>query len=309
MANYTFQVVKQPPPKKESSPTLGDVVARVERRLRQARLHFGHGTDNARDEAAWLVLHAAGLPVHGPAAKARMRAPTDVLMRIEKLAAERIRTRKPLAYLIREAWFAGLPFYVDERVLIPRSLIGEWIPDRFRPWLDPGRVKRILEVGTGSGCIAIALARAFPKARVIATDVSEDALAVAGINIKRHRLSRRVDLRYGSLYEPVAAERFDLIVSNPPYVSAPRMRKLPDEYRHEPRNALHAADAGLEIIGPLLRHAARHLTPHGVLLMETGAARKSLERRYPALPLHWLTSASGEECVLVVTKDEFQDAM
>lgn len=285
-------------------PTLGDTATNIARRLERARLHFGHGTDNARDEAAWLVLHAAGLPVHSAPLNTGRKLSVAALTRIEELTRERIRTRKPLAYLIHEAWFAGLPFYVDERALIPRSLIGEWIPSRFRPWLDPARVRRILEIGTGSGCIAVALAHAFPRAKVIATDVSENALAVARINVERHRLGESVELRHGSLYGPVAGKRFDLIVSNPPYVSAARMRKLPEEYRHEPVNALLALNKGLELIEPMLLNAAEHLTPHGILVIETGAARKPLERRYPGLPLHWLASASGEECVLLVARAE-----
>lgn len=288
----------------KSAPTLGATVARIEKRLRRARLHFGHGTDNARDEAAWLVLHAAGLPVHGTGIDPAKKLSAAALGRIEDLARARIRRRKPLAYLIHEAWFAGLPFYVDERVLIPRSLIGEWIPYRFRPWVNPAQVRRILEIGTGSGCIAIALARAFPKAKVIATDISEDALAVARINVKRYRLGSRVELRKGSLYEPVAGECFDMIVSNPPYVSTHRIKRLPAEYRHEPHGALHARDAGLAVVQPLLLHAADHLTANGVVIIETGAARWPLQRRYPSLPLHWLTSVSGEECVLLISRAE-----
>lgn len=280
--------------------TVLDFIRWAERRLRRARLHFGHGTDNALDEAAWLVGSVLGL---APEALAEHLAdvPSKAQQeRIRALTAQRIATRKPLAYLLKEAWFAGLKFYVDERVIVPRSLTGEFILERFEPWIRPERVKRALDLCTGSGCIAIALAHAFPQAQVDAADISPQALEVARLNVERHAVQHRVRLVCSDLFAALGSERYDLIVSNPPYVSETQWPKLPPEHRHEPRLALTAGADGLVVVRRLLAQAADHLAPGGILVVEVGDSRAALERACPDIPFVWLTGSGGEECVFLL---------
>ncbi len=219
----------------------------------------------------------------------------------------RIRERRPLAYILEHAWFAGLQFYVDERVLIPRSHLGELLPEQFSPWVRPQQVKTALDLCTGSGCIAIALAHYFPDTRITATDLSTAALAVAQINIERHQLGNRIQLGNGNLFAPIGRQRFDLIVSNPPYVDKQRMGALPKEFRQEPSMALAAGDDGLEILQPMLQQARSYLHPKGVLIVETGAARDALEQTFPDLPFTWLETASGNEVVFVLNAKDLPD--
>lgn len=269
-----------------ATPTVLDLIERLARRFADAELCFGHGTDNPRDEAAALVFHALSLE-HADAVRAYGQpvTPGDA-QRIEALAGQRIATRQPLPYLTGEAWFAGLPFHVDARVLVPRSPFAELIAQRFAPWLDPEGVTRILEIGTGSGCIAVALARAFPASRVVATDISADALDVARLNVARHEVFDRVELLEGDLYAD-ARGTFDLIVSNPPYVPEAEWRALPAEYRHEPGIALKSGADGMETPARILQHAARFLTTRGWLALEVGAGAARLEARFPQLPFIW----------------------
>lgn len=284
--------------------TVRDYVLWAERRFGEAGLWFGHGTDNALDEAAWLVSGALGIDPDAlddhldTIPDARTRA------RLDALIAQRIETRRPAAYLLHEAWFAGHRFHVDERVLIPRSLIGEYILERFQPWIGTQRVRRILDLCTGSGCIAIAIAHEFPAAHVDATDISRDALAVAAQNIALHQVRDRVTLIESDVFDALEGKRYDVIVSNPPYVPAASMATLPEEYRHEPALALRADDAGLAIVGRILAQAADHLEDGGILMVEVGESRALLERRYPAGPFTWLSHASGEETVFVLTKND-----
>jgi ribosomal protein L3 glutamine methyltransferase len=283
--------------------TVRDWILRAERRLRRARLHYGHGTDHPRDEAAWLVAHAIGVAPARLAARLHRPVTAAQTERVRALVGARIATRQPLAYLLREAWLAGLRFYVDERVLVPRSLLAEFIGERFRPWIEPARVRRVLDLGTGSGCLAIACARAFPRARVDAVDVSAAALAVARINVRRHRLARRLRLIRSDLFERLSGRRYDLIVSNPPYVSAREMKRLPAEYRHEPPLALAAGREGLDVLTRILAEAGRRLNPGGLLVAETGASRAALARRFPRLPFVWLASAGGDESVFLLAAE------
>ncbi|UCF75312.1 MAG: 50S ribosomal protein L3 N(5)-glutamine methyltransferase, partial [Betaproteobacteria bacterium] len=232
------------------------MIDHVAHELAAARLHYGHGTDNPRDEAAWLVGNALQISPQDLAKHLRDRPNATEIEGIRALVEERIQTRKPLAYLLNEAWFAGRRFYVDERVLVPRSLTAEFIAERFQPWIAPHAVRRALDLCTGSGCIAIALAHAFPGARVDATDLSTDALAVARINIERHGLHDRVRLIHADLFKGIPRKRYDLIVTNPPYVGAREMRTLPREYRHEPAAGVdpcdgehHAGQVGEILIG------------------------------------------------------------
>jgi ribosomal protein L3 glutamine methyltransferase len=285
-------------------PTVADLIRQVERKFRRAGLHFGHGTETARDEAAWLVSHVLRAAPQRLGSRLDRPVCRTAAARVARLAAERIRTRKPLAYLLHEAWFAGLRFYVDERVLVPRSLIAEFIRERFQPWIEPGRVRRILDLGTGSGCMAIACARVFPHARVDAADICAKALAVARINIKRHRLGRRVHPCRSDLFQSLKGRRYDLIVTNPPYVGRAEMKTLPPEYRHEPVLALASGREGLEAITRILAQAARHLAPGGILVAEVGNSADALQAKFPSVPFLWLTTSTGDQSVFLLTAAE-----
>jgi len=284
--------------------TVRDFILWAERRFDKARLYFGHGTDNARDEAVWLVIATLHIPYDGLDAQAERQLDAAEQKAIRELVAARVSTRKPLAYLLHEAWFAGLKFYVDERVIVPRSLIGDFIPEQFQPWVDPTRVHRILDLCTGSGCIAIAAALAFPQAQVDGADLSADALAVARINVGRHGLDARVQLVQSDLYQGLAGRRYDLILTNPPYVDAADMAALPDEYRHEPSLALASGKHGLDAVIHILAHAPAHLEAGGTLVAEVGNSHVALAERFPDVPFVWLTSVNGDESVFLLSAEE-----
>ena len=263
--------------------TLAALIREAERRFRAARLHYGHGTDNARDEAAFLVLRGLGL---GFAASLNGEVSPEGQRRVESLIRKRIRSRVPAAYLLNEAWLEGRSFYVDRRVIVPRSHIAPLLGDRLRPWLSrPPR--RILDLCAGSGCLAILAALAFPRAQVVAADLSSAALAVAAINVRRYRLQRRVAVVRSDLFGALAGERYDLIVTNPPYVPEAAMRALPPEYRREPRLSLAGGTDGLSAVREIIEQAKDHLRSGGLLVCELGANRRALERAYPKLPLLW----------------------
>jgi ribosomal protein L3 glutamine methyltransferase len=285
------------------SHSAADLIAAVERRLKRARVFYGHGTDNARDEAAALVFHAMNLAHDDPRAASR-RSTADQRELVDALTDARIKGRVPLAYLTHEAWFAGLPFYVDERVLIPRSPIAELIERRFAPWIDARRVQDIVDMGTGSGCIALACAKMFPRARVDAVDIDPAALEVAAINRRRLRLTRRVRLVESDHFTALSGRSYDIIVSNPPYVGAREMRGLPREYRHEPRSALESGRDGLDSVATILRAAARHLRPLGLLVVEVGNTERLLARAYPRVPFTWLEFERGGGGVFVLTREQ-----
>jgi ribosomal protein L3 glutamine methyltransferase len=280
-----------------------DFVCWGARRFSEHGLHFGHGTDNARDEARWLVLHALGLDPQFTGALPQLELSRDQREAVAALIERRIASRKPAAYLTGTAWFAGLKFYVDERVLVPRSPIAEWIERAFEPFLDPARVSRILDLGTGCGCIAVALALAFAEAQVDASDVSPAALQVARINVEAHGLTNRVRLIQSDAFDGLR-EKYDLIVSNPPYVPEPSFSKLPQEYRHEPAGGLVAGSEGLDVISRIIREAPRFLLPKGLLVVEAGEAREALESRYPELPFLWLEMTGGGDDVFALSKEE-----
>lgn len=284
--------------------TVRDFVLWAERRFKPAKLYFGHGTDNARDEAAWLTASALAIPfVELDANAGRVLTETEAAD-LRSLVEARINTRKPLAYLLNEAWFAGLRFYVDERVLIPRSLIGDFLPEQLQPYVEPARVRRILDLCTGSGCIAIAAAHYFPEARVDAADISVDALAVARRNVEDHQLGDRVELVQSDLFANLASRTYDLILTNPPYVDADDMASLPQEFRHEPELALASGESGLDAILKILAAAPEHLNPGGVLVAEVGNSCVPLQQRFAEIPFVWLTSASGDESVFLLTREE-----
>lgn len=287
--------------------TLRDWVRWGASRFQEAGLSFGHGTDNAIDEAAALVLHTLHLPMDLSAVYWDARLTADEAEAVIARMRRRIRERMPLPYLTHEAWFSGLSFYVDQRVLIPRSPLAELIEPGFQPWLDPDAVDAVLDVGTGSGCIAIACAYAFPQARVDAVDVSPDALEVARVNVRRHDLADRVALLESDLYAGLPADsRYDLIVSNPPYVDRRRMADLPPEYRHEPASALAAGEDGLDHARRLLDGAAARLNPGGLLVMEVGASDTALQAAYPGLPLTWVELERGGEGVFLISAEELR---
>ena len=274
------------------------------RRLARAQVFFGHGTDNAADEAAALVWHALRLPYPATAESYVRRVGVRERRAVQALIARRIEERIPAAYLIGRARFAGLVFQVDPRVLIPRSPLAELIERGFAPWIDPERVRRVLDVGTGSGCIAIACARALPRARIDALDVSAQALEVAHINVRRHRLGERVRLLKSDHFGALGRRSYDIIVSNPPYVGARELGALPEEYRHEPRVALASGRGGLESIRIILRDAARHLRPRGILVVETGNTEVAVRRAFAQLPFTWLHFERGGGGVFLLTAEQ-----
>ena len=281
--------------------TVGDFIRWAASRFQAAGLHFGHGTDNALDEAAALVLGSLHLPPDLHAAYFACRLDADERERLFMQIDERVSRRRPVPYILGEAWFCGLAFAVDETVLIPRSPIAELIESGFSPWVDPDRLERIADVGTGSGCIAIATAMALPGAQVDALDNSPAALASARDNAHRHGVDDRVTVRASDLLEAIPpAPVLDLIVSNPPYVDAAAMAALPPEYRHEPREALAAGDDGLDAVRRLLPQAARRLTDHGLLVCEIGHGAAAFEAAFPDLPVTWVEFEHGGQGVFVM---------
>jgi len=254
--------------------TLAQLIRQTEKRFKAARLHYGHGTQNARDEAAFLVLRGLGLPF-----SADLCATADP-RKVENLVKKRIGQRIPAAYLLKEAWLDGLAFHVDRRVIIPRSHIAFLLKGL------PVKPRRVLDLCTGSGCLAILAARAFPRAHVDASDISRPALVVARANVRRHKLQRRVRLVRSDLFDGLD-QRYDLIVSNPPYVSTPSMRRLPPEYRYEPGLALAGGLNGLEFVSRILAGAPARLNAGGLLVCEIGENRKALERAYPDIAFRW----------------------
>jgi ribosomal protein L3 glutamine methyltransferase len=285
------------------SATVQDLVARGARRLTRARVFFGHGTDNAWDESAALVWHALGLPA--PSARVYARATTPGQQRqARELITRRIRERTPAVYLTGTTWFAGLRFRTDPRALIPRSPIAELIARGYAPWIDPRRVRRVLDIGTGSGCIAIATAKALPRARVDAVDISPAALTLAAENVRHHRLGSRVRLIESDYFSALKAERYDIIVSNPPYVGARELRSLPAEYAHEPRLALAAGPDGLDAVRVILKDAGRHLNAGGILIVEVGNTERAVRRAFARLPFTWLTFERGGGGVFVLTAEQ-----
>lgn len=286
--------------------TVEQAIQQVAAQLESAGVFFGHGSDNAIDEAAELVFFAAGLH-HAQAPDCCGQPLTSAQEKaLTELVSRRIRERLPAAYLTRRMWFAGHEFYVDERVLVPRSPIAELIETQFQPWVNPDSVRRALDIGTGSGCIAIACALAFPEARVDAADVSADALDVTRINIERHGLGSRVRPVKSDVFSGLAGEVYDLIVSNPPYVSHAEMDALPDEYLREPELGLRAGGDGLDVVRRILAGAERHLTPDGVLVVEVGDSEMALANAFPHVPFVWLEFERGGGGVFVLTAAELK---
>jgi ribosomal protein L3 glutamine methyltransferase len=276
-------------------------------RFNGAQLFFGHGSAEAFDEAAYLILHTLKLPLDrlDPFLDAKLmpQEVLDVMAVIERRATERV----PAAYITNQAWLGSYAFYVDERVLVPRSFIAELIPHRFSPWVaDPDNVENVLELCTGSGCLAIMLADAFPNAVVDAVDISKDALAVAERNIRDYHLEGRVNPIESDLYENVPFKKYDLIVTNPPYVNAASMQTLPPEYLCEPQIALAGGADGMDLVRKIVAGAAERLTPDGVLVVEIGNEREFAEAAFADLGLTWVTTSAGDDQVFLLTADQLQ---
>jgi ribosomal protein L3 glutamine methyltransferase len=295
-----------------STRTLRALLAYAIRKFETAGISYGHGTTNALDEAAWLILHALGLPLHELEPHLAKTLTDAQYAAARRLIEQRVRTRKPAAYLIHEAWLGKYRFYVDERVIVPRSFIAELllgVETGVRPLFPPKRKRgltpvSVLDLCTGSGCLAILAALAFPDAKVDAADLSADALAVAKRNVADYQLGKRVHLFQSDLFSKLGTRTYDLIISNPPYVKAASMRKLPDEYRKEPEMALASGADGLDHTRVILREAAKHLNPGGLLVVEIGHNRKALEKAYPALPFEWPKVSAGRGYVFTLRAEE-----
>lgn len=281
--------------------TIEALIIDLTKQLAAADLFYGHGSDNPADEAAELVFFAAGLRhEQAPACYADV-VDDAVISKAGALVKRRINERLPAAYLTQRMWFAGHEFYVDERVLVPRSPIAELIHAQFEPWLQPNHVRRVLDIGAGSGCIAIACALAFPEAQVDAADISPDALQVTQINIERHQLTQRMRAVPSDVFSGLSVQRYDLIVSNPPYVSHAEMDDLPTEYLREPELGLRAGVDGLDIVRRILAEAEAHLQPQGLLVVEVGDSEVALAEAYPTVPFVWLDFEYGGGGVFVLT--------
>jgi ribosomal protein L3 glutamine methyltransferase len=267
----------------------------IARRFTRAKLHYGHGTRNAREEAAWLISSQLGYLLDEEIAPKTRK-------RIEALAGRRIRERVPLAYVLNEAWLGEHAFYVDRRVIVPRSFIAELVRERFSPWLR-SEPKRVLDLCTGSGCLAVLLALEFPKAKVDAADLSPAALSVARKNVARFELGRRIELVRSDLFGALGRRKYDLIASNPPYVTARSMAKLPEEYRREPALALAAGADGLDVVRRILAQAKARLNPGGLLVCEIGGNRKALEKAFPRLEFAW-PALSDPDSVFVLEREQ-----
>ena len=274
--------------------------------LNQADVYYGHGTDNAMDEIFMLVMASLHLQPEEADKFLDCRLTADEKETLAQRLDKRISLRIPTAYLTHEAWFAGLPFYVDERVLIPRSPLAELIDAQFTPWIDPEQVHRILDLCTGSACIAIACAYAFPGVQVDAADISDDALDVAKTNIGRHALGEQVEAIQSDLMDDLAGRHYDIIVCNPPYVSAEEMQTLPQEYLYEPKIALQSGQDGLNIVKQILRDAGAHLSPNGILIVEVGNSQPALINAFPDMPFLWLEFSRGGDGVLLLTAEQLQ---
>jgi len=286
--------------------TLIDLITAQTARLRQAGVSFGHGTTNAFDEAAWLVLWSLGLPLDALEERAQRELSPDDQAKAEAVVTQRIETRVPAAYLTKEAWLQNVPFYIDERSIVPRSFIAELLVDAegdgtLDAWLSD-RTHQLLDLCTGNGSLAVIAALAYPEVEVDAADVSEDALAVARINVDRHKLARRIRLLQSDLLAAVRGP-YDLILCNPPYVNAASMAALPPEYRAEPALALAGGGDGMDLVRRILHDAPRHMNADAVLVLEIGHERAHFERAFPRAEVAWLPTSAGDDQVLLMTHD------
>lgn len=289
--------------------TIRDYIRFATSKFNEVGLYYGHGTDNAWDDASALILHSLHLPYNINPTVLDAHLTKDEQTKLFDLINQRITNRIPVAYLTHEAWFSGLSFYVDERVLIPRSPIAELIESQFAPWTTTDDITDILDLCTGSGCIAIACAKAFPMANIDASDISADALAVAKINVLRHTVEDHVHLHQSDLFNDLPLKKYDIIVSNPPYVSADEMATLPNEYLHEPALGLAAGSEGLDIALRILEDAGRYLKDDGILIVEVGNSEIGLIERFPEIPFTWLEFQNGDGGVFLLTAEQLREAV
>jgi ribosomal protein L3 glutamine methyltransferase len=287
--------------------TVRDVLRYAITRFNTEKLFFGHGSSNAFDEAAYLILHTLQLPLDQlePFLDARLlQSEVDEVLRIIERRAE---DRVPAAYITKEAYLGAYRFYVDERVIVPRSFIAELIPEQFVPWVqDPDAVRNALDLCTGSACLPILLADAFPEAHIDAVDISKDALEVARINVKEYEMEDRITLHESDLYTNLPPRQYDLIISNPPYVNADSMSKLPEEYKQEPQLALAGGTDGMDLVRKIIAQAGSRLTPDGVLIIEIGNEREHAEAAFPDLELTWLSTSAGDHMVFMLRADQLR---
>lgn len=287
--------------------TVRDVLRYAITRFNTEKLFFGHGSTNAFDEAVYLILHSLQLPLDQlePFLDARLlQSEVDEVLRIIGRRAE---DRVPAAYITKEAYLGAYRFYVDERVIVPRSFIAELIPEQFAPWVqDPEAVRFALDLCTGSGCLPILLADAFPEAHIDAVDISKDALDVARINVKEYELEDRITLHESDLYTNLPPRQYDLIISNPPYVNSKSMGKLPVEYQQEPQLALAGGEDGMDLVRKIIAQAGSRLTPDGVLIIEIGNEREHAEAAFPDLELTWLSTSAGDHMVFMLRADQLR---
>lgn len=287
--------------------TLRDLLRYAVTRFNAAKLFFGHGSSNAFDEAAYLLLYTLKLPIDklDPFLDARLLP--EEIDSLLKVIEQRATQRVPAAYITNEAWLDGYRFYVDQRVIVPRSFISELIREQFSPWVaDPDSVANILELCTGSGSLPIMLADAFPNAQIDAVDISADALAVAKRNVEEYELADRIALIESDLYSNVPNKKYDLIITNPPYVNSQSMGKLPEEYRREPQIALAGGADGMDLVRKIVAGAAERLTSQGILMVEIGNERKHAEAAFPDLELTWLSTSAGDDMVFLLAADQLK---
>jgi len=283
---------------------LSDCIEKAARELEAADVFYGHGTDNAWDEAAWLVLHALGVPVNEEA-DLELQVDTVQQAQIQSLIEQRTQSRKPAAYLTGTAWFAGMPFHTAEGVIVPRSHIGGFLLEYGRPWIQPEKISSILDLCTGSGCIAVAAAVAFPEALVDATDVDPLALSLAARNIKEYELENRVNLLESDIYQNISGT-YDLILTNPPYVPASEIAHFPAEYQHEPAAAFDGGADGLDLVHRILQGAKEHLRPGGHLVAEVGESWATLEEAYPQVAFNWLETGVEDSGLFILSREELE---
>jgi ribosomal protein L3 glutamine methyltransferase len=285
--------------------TVRDVLRYAVSRFNAAKLVFGQGSANAVDEAAYLILHTLNLPLDNLDMYLDAHLLPDEIAQILKVIERRATDRVPAAYITNEAWLGTYQFYVDERVIVPRSFIAELIPGYLSPWvIDPDAITDILELCTGSGCLPIMLADAFPEAHVVTGDISAAALEVAKINVATYELQDRITLVESDLYTNVPRKKYQLIVSNPPYVNSQSMRSLPQEYLHEPQIALGGGPDGMDLVRTIISQAKKHLTPDGILIVEIGHERAYAEAAFPDLDFTWVTTSAGDDMVFLLTADQ-----
>ncbi len=284
--------------------TIRDYIRWSASRFVSEGLFFGHGTDNALDEANALIMHALHLPYDLPERYLDAVLTFKEREQIAAIVGRRIKEKIPAAYLTQEAIFSGLSFYVDDRVLVPRSPIAEMIEQHFNPWVDPEHVFNILDLCTGSACIAIACAYAFPEAKIDAIDISEDALQVAEINKKRHQLGAQLELIQSDLFDHLNNQSYDIIVSNPPYVSQAELEQLPAEYHAEPYKGFAGGETGLDLVNQILAQAGKYLNESGILVMEVGSSAETLQGAFPDIPFYWIDFERGGDGVFLLTAEQ-----